>query len=577
MIMASMQEPQTNQSRLTVLGLCLTFGLAVLLAQLFRYQVMLHSELVEFAESQRVKQIVIPPERGNIWDANGYLLATNIHYWEIAASPELVTDPVGLADQLAQILSVDRDELYAKLSSNAGWVRLANYVPQPLGEIVDGLNGSGLMCTPHFQRTYPMDDLAGHVIGIVNSTGNGFYGVEGSQNKPLRGITGTLEIETGPDGRELPIPPRVMRSPQRGQDIALTLDLHIQHIVLQELARALDKYGAQQGSVIVMDPRSGALLAVASLPGYNPNQYATTEPKLLADPVVSRMWEPGSVLKIVTWAAGLDAGVITPYLTVHDAGQIEVGGRVIENADRMAHGNVTMTRALVESLNTVAAHISTTLGKELFYNYLRRFGFGDLTGVDLASEGPGMMKYPGASNWYPSELATNAFGQGIAVTPIQMITACAAVANGGVLMKPHIVEKLITVDEHGTEQDVIEIKPTVVRQAISREAAEDLTEMLVRAVDGKAAQARVPGYRVAGKTGTAQIPTPFGYDRKDTIVSFVGYLPADDPQLIILVKLDRPKTSRWAYRTAAPVFGAIAERLVAYRQIPPDDIRLARQ
>jgi cell division protein FtsI/penicillin-binding protein 2 len=422
-----------------------------------------------------------------------------------------------------------------------------------------------------------MDDLAAHAIGIVNSTGSGFYGVEGSQDKPLRGITGTMEIEIGPDGRMLPIPPRILRAPKRGQDLVLTLDLQIQHIVLQELTRALDLYGAEKGSAIVMDPRTGAILATASLPSYNPNQYATTDPKLLADPVVSRLWEPGSILKIITWAAGLDAGIITPEMTVQDAGKIEVGGRVIENADRKAHGEVTMTQALVESLNTVAAYISTALGRERFYNYLRRFGFGDLTGVDLASEGPGMMKYPGVSNWYPSELATNSFGQGIAVTPIQMIAACAAVANNGMLMKPHIVRKLVTVDEHGNDQDVVEFKPTTVRQAISKEAADDLTEMLVKVVEGKAAKARVPGYRVAGKTGTAQIPTAFGYHRKDTIVSFVGYLPADDPQLIILVKLDRPKSSRWANRTAAPVFGAIAERLVAYLQIPPDDIRLAKQ
>lgn len=187
-----------------------------------------------------------------------------------------------------------------------------------------------------------------------------------------------------------------------------------------------------------------------------------------------------------------------------------------------------------------------------------------------------MMKYPGDSNWYPSELGTNSFGQGIAVTPVQMIAAAAAVANEGVLMKPHIVHQLVRKDQEGNTKEVIQVEPTIVRQAISKEAARELTEMLVKAVEREATEARVPGYRIAGKTGTAQIPTPFGYDRKDTIVSFIGYAPADDPQFIILVKLDRPRTSRWAAHTAGPAFRAIAERLIAYLQIPPDEFRLAQ-
>jgi cell division protein FtsI/penicillin-binding protein 2 len=573
--MSSYEEQQTSQHRLTVLGLCLTFGLAVLLAQLFRYQVILHPRLKQKVIEQRVNTKVLVPERGRITDANNYLLAVDVSYWEIAASPDLISDPDALADQLATLLRQDRAELHEKLTSSSKWVLLARNVPQAVGEAVASLEAGGLICTPKFRRAYPMHDLVAHSIGIVNITGHGFYGVEGYYDAFLRGITGTLEFEAGPMGEVLPIAFRTLRAPQPGMDLILTLDLNIQHIAQQELQRALDRFEAKSGTVIVMDPKTGAILAHVSLPTYDPNEYATAEPSLLADPSVSRMWEPGSVFKIITWGAGLDAGIITPDMEVFDEGEMEVGGRVIANADRKAHREVTMTEALVQSLNTVAAYISTSLGKDRFYNYVRRFGFGDLTGVDLASEGPGMMKYPGDSNWFPSELGTNSFGQGIAVTPVQMIAAAAAVANDGVLMKPYIVHQLIGKDQEGNAKEVVQVEPTIVRQAISKEAARELTEILVKVVERKATEARVPGYRIAGKTGTAQIPTPFGYERKDTIVSFVGYAPADDPQFIVLVKLDRPRTSRWAAHTAAPAFGAIAERLIAYLQIPPDEFRLA--
>jgi cell division protein FtsI/penicillin-binding protein 2 len=287
------------------------------------------------------------------------------------------------------------------------------------------------------------------------------------------------------------------------------------------------------------------------------------------------MWEPGSIFKIVTWAAGLDSGTISPGTTFYDEGALEVGGRVIRNWDRQGHGLVTMTDGLVQSLNTVAAFTSTSMGKESFYTYLRRFGFGTITGVDLDSEGPGMVKQPGDPNWFPSDLGTNSFGQGIAVTPMQMVAAVAAVANRGTLMKPQIVSEYVAKEESGSR--MVPIEPGIVRRAISQETAETMTNLLVRVVEEGAVKAQVPGYRIAGKTGTAQIPAPYGYEPDSTIASFVGYAPADDPQFIVLVKLDRPTASPWGSQTAAPTFKAIAERLFAYMQIPPDEIRLAQR
>ena len=562
--------------RLTVLGLCLTFGLAIVVAQLIRYQVLMHSDLKQVAEEQRERTTDLPSVRGYIADANGRILAMNTNRWDISVSPVLITDPAYLASVLASALALDGARLRVDLRSDKAWLPLAQGVPQKLGEAIAGLQIHGLICKPQSTRNYPMSDLVSHATGFVNHTGNGFYGVEGYYNPALKGLSGTKLIEIDPFGIPIPRPIEDYNPPEPGANLILTLDLNIQNIAETELSSAIDQFKAESGTVIVMDPKTGALLAVASLPSFDPNQFASAEPSLLADPSVSGMWEPGSIFKIMTWGAGLDSGAITPEMTVFDEGRIEVGGRIIENSDRKAHGKVSMTEALAHSLNTVAAYVSTTMGKDQFYNYLRRFGFGNLTGVDLASEGPGRMKLPGDSDWFPSELGTNSFGQGIAATPMQMITAVAAVANQGILMRPHIVQQRVIEDRASGRPRVTAVEPVAVRAAISAEAAATLTDMLVEVVEREATKARIRGYRIAGKTGTAQIPTAVGYHPTDTIVSFVGYAPADDPVFIILVKLDRPKASRWAAHTAAPAFRAIAQRLLVYRQIPPDEIRLAQ-
>ncbi len=566
----------TDRRRLIVLALFLTFGFSVIIAQLGHYQVVKHRKLEEEAVQQRGRQQKVFPERGTIADTNDYPLSMNIVQWDISVSPSLVANPDELATQLANLLNVPRAEVYAKLTADQEWIPLAQDVPHETGEAILDLDAGGLICEPHAFRVYPEGSLFAHALGIVTKAGNGFYGVEGYYNPFLRGINGTVLVEQDPVGGILPIPPTDESPIQAGGDLILTLDRNIQYIAEQELHQALDEFGAESGTVIIMDPKTGALMAMVSYPTYDPNDFQGTDSNLLADPSVSSMWEPGSIFKIITWAAALDAGVISPGMTVHDDGIAEVGGRIIQNWDRQGHGLVTMTDALVESLNTVAAYISTTLGKDRFYTYLRRFGFGDLTEVDLANEGPGMMKLPGDSNWFPSELGTNAFGQGIAVTPMQMITAVAAVANRGLLMQPYVVQQSITTDYETGQNQITQAKPTIVRRAISQEAAGTLTYMLTEVVDRGATKAQVPGYRIAGKTGTAQVPTAYGYHPDDTIASFVGFAPADDPQFIVLVKLDKPQASPWGTQTAAPTFRAIAERLFVYLQIPPDEIRLAQ-
>ena len=566
-----------DSRRLTLLVFFIVLGVTVVTGRLVYYQIFRHDELKEWSTAQRTWEVSIPARRGDITDVNGHLLALDTIEWDVSVSPPLVTGGNDLAGDLSGILGIPQTTLLTAFDADVPWFHLARGVGYEVGESILALDADGVTCDPGARRFYPEGSLFAHLVGIVNTTGGGFYGVEGYHNQILRGAEGQKTVEQGPTGNELPLLPVEEIPSKAGTSLVLTVDRNIQWIAQEELRNALKEYDAESGTVLIMDPQTGAILAGVSYPSFNPNDFVHADPDLLADPAVSDMWEPGSIFKIVTWAAALDAGTISPGTTFYDEGALEVGGRVIRNWNRQGNGLVTMTDGLVKSLNTVAAFISTSMGKENFYTYLRRFGFGILTEVDLDSEGPGMIKLPGDSHWFPSELGTNSFGQGIAVTPMQMIVAVSAVANRGTMMKPYIVHELIATDSESGQERVVQVQPMVVRRSISQETAGTLTSMLVEVVDRGATEAQVPGYRIAGKTGTAQVPTPYGYHDTDTIASFVGFAPAEDPQFIVLVKLDKPRASPWGSQTAAPTFAAIAERLFAYMQIPPDEIRLAER
>ena len=568
--MTSDHQDRTERRRLTVLAAALILMAAIIVVRLVYYQLVIHARLETEVLAQREREIEIPAERGMILDATGHPLAISLVQWTISVSPPLVTNRDMVATQLAEILQLSSEELYAKLKSGQPWFPIADHVSQEVGEAIVALKLSGVTCQAEPLRVYPEGPLAAHAIGIVNDTGVGYYGVEGYYNQGLKGVAGKREFEQSPAGAELPLEPQAQTLPEDGVNLVLTLDRNVQLIADQELKRAVKEYEAESGTVVIMDPKTGAILAIANYPSYDPTEFGGNL-DLLVDPAVSTIWEPGSIFKIITWAGGLDSGTISPDTTIYDSGAREVGGRIIHNWDYQGRGDVTMTDGLAQSLNTVAAYISTSMGRDTFYTYLRRFGFGSLTGVDLDSEVPGLLRLPGDPDWFPSDLGTNAFGQGIAVTPVQMTAAVSAVANNGLLMKPHIVKQFVTQDQ------VDSVEPMALRQAISQETADTLKDMLVEVVAREAKMAQVPGYRIAGKTGTAQIPTAYGYDPDATIVSFIGFAPADDPRFVVLVRLERPKVSPWANNTAAPAFKAIAERLLVYMQIPPDNVRAATQ
>ncbi len=557
---------RSNYRIYTVMAVMSAAGM-LLVGQLVRWQIIEHPRFVALAEAEHQNEWVIPPRRGEIRDHTGHLLAADVIQYDISASPKIMSDPYATADRLYRLLGMSRDEVVKLLTGDSTWVPIAKAAPQAVGETIIEWDIVGLLAEPHAKRVYPEGDLAAHLLGFVNNNGNGFYGIEGYYDDILRGRAGLQTGERSPFGEIIPLGASRYVPPVSGATLYLTIDRGVQRLIERELEAAVAQYGAQGGSVVVLQPKTGAILGMASYPAYDPNNYNASDDYLFFDPVVSQQYEPGSVFKIISMAAGLDAGVVGPMGTIYDGGSIEVGGRVIYNWDRQGHGTVDMTEVLAQSLNVGIAQVAVALGKDRFYTYLKRFGFGRLTEVDLSSEGPGTLKTPKEADWHESDLGTNSFGQGIAVTPLQIAAAVAAVANDGLLIKPYIVQKIVDSERE------LEVKPMVVRRAVSQETATTLTGMLVEALKRANSEALVPGYEVAGKTGTAEIPVPGGYHPTLTLVSFAGYLPAANPQVLVLVIIDRPTTSRWGNTTAAPTFKRIAEQLVVILNIPPGEVR----
>ena len=558
--------------RLLLIGLILFTG--VIVVQLVRIDFG-SSNVVYFRDlsdtiSQRPKEFA--PARGRVYDRRGELLATNDLQYELGISPPNVVNAKDVVTTLSDLLDKSVTDLLAAAQSDKPYVLIERPVSAEVGERIKALeasgdvNLSGVDLTPIRHRYYPGGPLASQVLGFVayNTEGRlfGYFGIEGFYNdvlagRSVNGIERMVPFDVQPDP-----------TPDEGADLYLTLDRDIQYLVEVTMADAMARYAAQGGTIIVMDPKTGAILGMSSWPTYDPNNYLKYPPTDPENPAISGQYEPGSTFKILTMAVALDAGVVKPDTLFIDAGFLEVGGVGIRNWNGEAYGPVDMVGCLRFSLNTCMSNLAVQLGPTTFYNYMSAFGFGHLTNVDLAAEVPGRLKRPGDPDWFDSDLGTNAFGQGVAVTPLQLITAVSAVAKGGTMMQPHILSQV----QNGDKVHVIQ--PQVLGRPIKPETAAVLSEMLAQSMElGEADQATVPGYRLAGKTGTAQIPIAGGYDLDRTIASFIGWGPVDDPRFVVLVILNRPAASIWGSETAAPVFAELVKRLVVLMEIPPDDVR----
>ncbi len=596
-----MTEQTESRRRIRMIFILMGMVMLATVFQLIRVQFGPYAPAFAAIESIIAEQVdKVQPSRGLIYDRDGRLLASNVplYYLEVEVRQLNTGSKKQIAAVLSTALVLPYEDLYAQLMRK--WaeegqfrIRLTREIssgkrwPITVDQLVaDMLKGfladpeapdlSGLELFPAPNREYPAGHLAGHVLGFVNQEGKGFFGVEGFYDDWLTGKS--ITVERG----YIPIEARLRPDPPAGVNIVLTIDLDIQQMVESILEETIEDTKSESGQVIVLDPETGEVLAMASWPPLDPNQY---EPWLLweerideeaeedeaepvINPAVAGQYEPGSTFKVLTMAAAIDAGVVTPDEEYIDTGVIEVGGHSIRNWNGGAWGPQTMLGCIEHSLNVCLAYVaSEKLGTSMFYEYLRAFGIGQLTGIDLEGEVPGQLRTPRHPDWTEPDLGTNSFGQGVSVTPIQLLTAITAVANEGMMVQPHIVRAIVGPD------GVYWPKTTVLGRPISVETAETVNQMLAETLDGETNFAQVAGYKLAGKTGTAQIPSEYGYDTRWTVASFIGWGPVEDPQFMVLVRLDKPESSPWGSVVAAPVFREIVQRLVVMMEIPPDHVR----
>jgi cell division protein FtsI/penicillin-binding protein 2 len=542
---------------------------------------------------------LIIPERGSIYDRWGHLLAGNREVYQVGAELNRVRDPQTIAMTVYSILGedyVDYNQAIANLNLSIDWdkekpgyVTLANSVPPEKIELLQAAidqiernvqlapekqraqmpSVAGLKWDPYLQRSYPENTLGSNIIGFYafrdTVNGSGYFGVEEKYNHLLSGTPLKVKIPVDPyEVTDLPKPPP-------GISLVLTIDREVQAMVEDVLDRAIEANGAESGTIIVYDPRSGELMAMASTPRLDPNRYWEYQ-DLFPQPTpynraVGSTYEPGSVFKVLTMAAGLDSGTVAPETSFLDTGTIVVGGIAIHNWNRGAWGPQDMTGCMQHSLNVCMAWIATEMGPTQFYNYMQRFGIGHKTGIDLAGEANWPLTLQGDALWYPINLGTNSFGQGVAVTPIQMVMAVGALANDGKMMAPHILKAVIDDGEQFNNP------PQVVGSPITANTARTVSEMLANSLEEESSVALVEGYRVSGKTGTAEIPGPGGYSSDRTNASFVGWGPTDSPRFLVYIWLEKPSTSIWGSVVAAPVFSEIVSKLVVLLDLPPDAIR----
>jgi len=518
------------------------------------------------------------PERGEIYDRNGHLLAGNWTVYEVGVSLRDMDSPEALSTLLSKSLGLTYEEVYKKLTeSPESWeyVVVQDYVPvdtvKGLQDLVEQLSEAddsrldGLSFKPHLQRSYPEKALASNVLGFVTRDGRGYFGVEEKYNDLLAGNPVQIWVPSDPNkANDIPRVPN-------GTTLVLTLNRDLQAKVESILDQALSDYGAQNGTIIVMNPRNGEILAMAATPRMDLNNYnsyfSLYDNGSQYNRSIGMAYEPGSVLKVLTMAAALDTGTVAPSTTFIDTGAIEVGGIIIQNWNRDAWGQQDMVGCLQHSLNVCLAWISSQMGTQAFYNYMERFGLGHPTGVDLSGEATGRLKVPGDGDWYPVDLGTNAFGQGVSVTPLQMLMAVSSFVNDGRMVTPHVLYSMVR-DGHQYN-----VPPQYAGSPISPQTARTITDMLALSLEEESSQALLPGYRLAGKTGTAQIPTDYGYDPYHTNASFIGWGPVDDPQFMVYIWMESPSASIWASQTAAPVFSKVAEQAVVLLNIPPDTVR----
>ncbi len=578
---ASTGDAETR--RLQVIRVVFLLIITAIIIRLFTLMIMQHSFYTALASDSHEVFAELTPERGSIYLENndGKLtpLALNRDKFIVFADTRRYEDPktpLEVTNALTDFFDYDdekKTEVLEQLQKeNDGYEQLEKNIDEETKNRLEALKLPGIYFTRFRERFYPEGVLAGPVVGFVgkNETGEsvGRYGIEGYWNSVIGGNGGFLEGIRSAKGAWIPLAGRSFEQAVDGANLILTLDRTLQDEVCERLRAAVKTYEAQSGSLIIMDPLSGAIITMCSIPDFDPNEYGKVEnPSSYNNLSIFESYEPGSVFKPITMAAALDAGVVKPGDPFTDTGSADGNcKKPIQNAENRNYGAQDMSGILEHSINTGVVYIVKKLGKEIFRSYVEKFGFGTKTGLELDTEVPGTIAglYENKGDKVDCYTATASFGQGITVTPLQMVTAFSAIANGGKLMKPYIVKRI----EYANGK-IEDIDPTEVRQVIDKHTADTVAAMMVRVVDfSEGIRGKVPGYYIAGKTGTAQIAGPGGYST-ETNHSFIGFGPVDNPKFVMLIRLEKPQRS-YANITAAPLFAQITTYLMSYFHIPPE-------
>ncbi|MEK7524947.1 MAG: penicillin-binding protein 2 [Patescibacteria group bacterium] len=570
-----------TQFRLRVVFFLIPFFALLIVMRLFYWQIIRGPGLAERADRQHQEVVVLAGERGDILDSSGELLAgTQNLYHLFVYQPQLEKDKAAVIDLLAPVLAPDPPEaspgakvvteadmlaqtrslLLDRLNLTSNWVSLKHYLTPDQKKTIEALNLKGLGFEDEFTRFYPEASLAAQVLGFVGSDlagePQGYFGLEGYFDRQMHGREGKIRSEKDAFGNPILIGRYNLLSSITGRSIVTTIHKQTQFLVESLLRDGLTRYQAKAGNVIIMESATGKILAMAAYPNYDPGHFADFDKSTYKNPSVANLFEPGSIFKVLVMAAALNEKVVTPATTCDICtGPIRIGQYTIKTWNEKYYPDSSLTDVIVHSDNIGMVFTARLLGKEKFARYLADFGLGQLTGIELQEEASGPKRLP--TDLKDIDLATNSFGQGIAVTPIQMLTAVNAIANKGVLIRPTIVEKIISGDKE------VSLPQTKKTKVIEPETATQIRDMMIAAVNrGEAKWARSKNIEIAGKTGTAQIPISGHYDPTKTIASFVGFFPARRPQYTMLVSLTEPQTSPWGSETAAPLWFAIANQLL---------------
>lgn len=535
--------------------------------RLFYWQVYSHERLFAMAQDQQLMRLEIPAARGEIVSSDRSPLVTNQIAFLVYAEPKKIKDKTLFAQKISEILQVDSASISAQLASSLYWTAIKHKVTQETVDRLRGLEIEGIGFERENMRSYPEGSMSAHLLGFVGSaydgSPKGYFGLEGYFDRDLRGRYGVLQQAKDARGEPVLVGMGDRLLAENGNTLRLFLDRSVQYIAEQKLLKAIEQYGAKGGTVTIMNPQTGGITAMASYPSYDPRAFSDYPNEQYKNPVISAAYEPGSTFKVLIVAAAIEHGLIDASTRFAENGPIEIGGYQIRTWNDKYHGMITTREILEKSSNVGMVAIAKKLGRQNLISAITNFGFGQPTGVDLEEETSPELRPEKA--WKEIDLATASFGQGIAVTPLQMIRAVAAIANGGYILVPHVVSEIIGIND---KKNIV--NPQTVRRVISPETARLVADLMSSAVDNGEARYRKPkGYKIAGKTGTAQIPVAGHYDREKTIASFVGFAPSDDPQFIMLVTLLEPSSSPWGSETAAPLFFDIARELFAYYGIHP--------